>query len=178
MAPSQHNPFNEQILVYPDTRLRAVAAPVDEITPEVRARAEALLPFMAHSGGIGLAAPQVGWSVRLFVANVTGQPEDGIVLVNPKVAETAGGNWSMEEGCLSLPGIHGKVKRPRRVVFHATDLDGEEVELEAEGLVGRCLLHEFDHLDGVLFIDRLSAAKRMAIKRKLRVLEERAPAAV
>ena len=106
--------------------------------------------------------------------NVSGEPDDELVVINPEVIEKGGGTWTMEEGCLSLPGINGKVKREKRVVFAGSGLDGEGFEIEADGLVGRCLLHEYDHLDGVLFIDRLSSAKKQSIKRKLRELEDEA----
>jgi peptide deformylase len=168
----------DRVLVYPDPRLRQVAEPVVEITPELIERVKGMFPIMYAEKGIGLAAPQIGWNVRLFVVNVSGEPGDELVVINPEIVEKNGGTWTMEEGCLSLPGINGKVKREKRVVFHGSDLEGEGFELEAEGLVGRCLLHEYDHLDGVLFIDRLSSAKKMSIKRKLRELEDEAAEAV
>lgn len=161
----------DRVLVYPDPRLRERAQPIAEVTPEVRRRARAMFPLMYEEQGIGLAAPQIGWGVRLFVVNVSGRPEDELVLVNPVVVEKTGGLWSFEEGCLSLPGIRGKVERERRIVLEGQDLDGEPVRVEADGLVARCLLHEYDHLDGVLFIDRLSPAKKQSIKRRLRDLE-------
>lgn len=165
-----HTP--DRVLKYPDPRLRQKALPVEEITPELRARARALFPLMYEEHGIGLAAPQVGWGVRLFVVNISGRPEDELVVLNPVVTEKKGGLWAFEEGCLSLPGIRGKVERERVVVLEGQDLDGHHVRIEADGLNGRCLLHEYDHLDGVLFIDRLSPAKKQSIKRRLRELEE------
>jgi peptide deformylase len=162
----------DQVLRYPDPRLRLKAEPITEITPDLRRRARALFPLMYEEHGIGLAAPQVGWSVRLFVVNVSGRPEDELVIVNPVVVEKTGGLWQFEEGCLSLPGIRGKVEREKLVVLEGQDLEGQPVRIEADGLNGRCLLHEYDHLDGVLFIDRLSPAKKQSIKRRLRELEE------
>lgn len=167
----------DQVLKYPDPRLRQKAVPITEITPEVRQRARALFPLMYEEHGIGLAAPQVGWGVRLFVVNISGRPEDELVVVNPEIVEKKGGTWVMEEGCLSLPGIRGKVERERVVVIEGQDLDGNHVRIEADGLNGRCLLHEYDHLEGILFIDRLSPAKKQSIKRKLRELEEEFQAA-
>jgi peptide deformylase len=164
----------DRVLHYPDPRLRRKAKPIKEITPELVGRARALFPLMYEEQGIGLAAPQVGWDVRLFVCNVSGRPEDELVVVNPTVVEKKGGTWLFEEGCLSLPGIRGKVEREKVVVFEGTDLDGEPITIEADGLVGRCLLHEYDHLDGILFIDRLSPAKKQSIKRRLKELEEEA----
>jgi len=160
-----------RILTYPDPRLRKKSEPIAEVTDETRERARAMFPVMYEDQGIGLAAPQVGWHVRLFVVNVTGKPEDELVIVNPEVVEKTGGMWLFEEGCLSLPGIRGKVKREKQIVVHGQDLDGEPIEIEADGLVARCILHEYDHLDGILFIDRLSPAKKQSIKRKLRDLE-------
>ena len=157
-----------EVLKYPDKRLREKAEPISEITDEVREKARGLLKLMYDEGGIGLAATQVGWGARLFVINVTQKPEDELVLVNPEIVEKSGGLWAFEEACLSLPGISGKVKRERNVVVRAQNLDGEEFELEADGLVARCILHEYDHLDGKLFIDRLSTVRKLAAKRKLK----------
>jgi peptide deformylase len=166
------SPIFDRVLTYPDPRLRRKAEPILEITPEIRQRARAMFPLMYEEHGIGLAAPQVGWNVRLFVMNVSGKPEDEVVLVNPVVVEKKGGLWSFEEGCLSLPGIRGKVDRERLIVMEGTDLDGNKLRFELSELPGRCMLHEYDHLDGVLFIDRLSPAKKQSIKRRLRELEE------
>ena len=96
------------------------------------------------------------------------------VFINPEIVERSEDLEPYEEGCLSLPGIRGKVKRERKIKLSGTDLDGNPIELKADGLVARCILHEYDHLDGVLFIDRLSPAKRQSIKRKLRELEAEA----
>ncbi|MCA8921885.1 MAG: peptide deformylase [Planctomycetes bacterium] len=162
------------ILTYPDPQLRQISQPVEEITDEVREKTLALFPAMYADNGIGLAAPQVGWHARVFVVNVTGKPEDELAFINPEITERSGGLWSFEEGCLSLPGIRGKVKRERKITLKGTDLEGKPIELSADGLVARCILHEFDHLDGILFIDRLSPAKRQSIKRRLRELEAEA----
>lgn len=167
----------DRVLTYPDPRLRKTSAPVEEITSELVERARAMFPLMYESKGIGLAAPQIGWHVRLFVMNISGEPEDELVVINPEILEKDGGLWSLEEGCLSLPGINGKVKREKRVVMQGVDLDGEGFEVECDGMIARVILHEYDHLDGVLFIDRLSTAKKQSIKRKLRDLEEEAAAA-
>ena len=169
---SEARAIQDAVIRYPDPRLRRTAEPVDEVTPEVVERAQAMFPLMYQERGIGLAAPQVGWNARIFVVNLSGDPEDEIVLVNPKILDEGGGTWRTEEGCLSLPGIYGKVTRVRKIKMVGHDLDGEEVTVEAEGMTARCLLHEYDHLDGILFIDRLSAVKKQAIKRKLRALED------
>jgi peptide deformylase len=164
----------DQILTYPDPRLRKTSAPVEEMTPEFVERVQAMFTLMHDAKGIGLAAPQLGWHVRLFVMNVSGEPEDELVLINPEIMEKDGGLWRIEEGCLSLPGINGKVQREKRVVVQAVGLDGEGFEIECDGMIGRVILHEHDHLDGILFIDRLSPAKKQSIKRRLRALEEEA----
>lgn len=157
---------------YPDPRLRRKAQPVTEVTPELIKRAEGLFPLMYQEDGIGLAAPQVGWNVRIFVVNLSGEPQDELIILNPEIVEESGGSWKAEEGCLSVPKIYGKVIRNKKIRMIGLDLEGEEIEVEAEGMVARCLLHEYDHLDGILFIDRLSAVKKQSIKRKLRALEE------
>ncbi len=161
-----------EILLYPDPQLRQKAEPIGEITDEIKEKAHELFDLIDQHGGIGLAAPQVGWGVRLFAINTTGKPEDSLVLVNPEIVETSGGSWVMDEGCLSLPSINGKVKRPKKIVVKAQSLEGEEFVVEADGLVGRCIMHEFDHLEGILFIDRLSAAKKIALKKKLKTIEK------
>lgn len=172
-----------ELIFYPDERLRKRSTAVTEITPELRERVRALYPVMYEAKGIGLAAPQVGWNVRLFVMSVSGEPEDEVCLVNPELVSKEG-KFSMEEGCLSLPDIRGKFDRPKNVTVRATvlsdrdpSLDGKEVEIEADGLVARCVQHELDHLDGVLILDYFSPAKKQAVKARLRELEERAPAA-
>lgn len=161
----------EKVLVYPDPRLRRVAKAIEEVSPEVVERVEKMFEIMAKDRGIGLAAPQIGWDVRLFVVNVTGQLEDKIALINPEVTERFG-QVTMEEGCLSLPNIWAKVERPRDIVISGTTPGGEEVHVKASGLVARCLLHELDHLDGILFIDRVTAARKRRLKKLLKGLKE------
>jgi peptide deformylase len=170
--PTDPRTSTDEVIRYPDPRLRRTAKPITEVTPELVARASGLFPLMYEEKGIGLAAPQVGWNVRLFVINLSGEPEDELILLNPVIEEESGGTWRAEEGCLSVPKIYGKVTRSRKIRMVGWNLEGEEIEVEAEGMVARCLLHEYDHLDGILFIDRLSAVKKQAIKRKLRALEE------
>lgn len=160
-----------EVLKYPDPRLRRIAEKVTEVTPEIRERAEQMFEVMKEDHGIGLAAPQIGWNVRLFVMNVTGEPGDNLALINPVIANK-NGRCTMEEGCLSLPGIYAKVVRPEKIVIEGTTLDGEEVAVEAEGLNARCILHEYDHLDGILFIDKVAPAKKRTLKKKLKKLEE------
>jgi peptide deformylase len=167
------------LIYYPDPRLRKKSEPVAKITDEIRQRVKAMYPVMYAAKGIGLAAPQIGWNVRLFVMSVSGEPGDEVCLVNPEIVEEDG-KHSMEEGCLSLPDIRGKIERPKKIKVRAAviserdpSIDGQEVEIEADGLVGRCVQHELDHLDGILIIDRFSPAKKQAIKARLRELEDR-----
>lgn len=159
-----------QVLTYPDKRLRQVAAPVVEITDDMRKMAIALMDIMHDAKGIGLAAPQVGWSVRILAINLSGARSDGLVFVNPKIVTRSVEESEAYEACLSVPGLSGKVKRPKAVSLTAMNLDGEERPFALDGLLARCFLHEYDHLMGTLYIDRLSPAKKLAIRGKLRKL--------
>ncbi len=174
------------IILYPDPRLRKVSTPVKEITPVLLARVREMFPVMYEAKGIGLAAPQVGWNVRLFLMNVTGEPQDEYVLVNPEIVASSSGRTKMEEGCLSLPDIRGQLERPTKVTIRAKCVTGEELrqagskldsielkdfEAECDGLIARCVQHEMDHLNGILIIDFFSPAKKQAIKARLRELE-------
>ena len=128
----------------------------------------------ARDSGVGLAAPQVGVNVRLMVFNPTGdagKPEDEVVLVNPRVVSTGGGLEVGEEGCLSFPGIYGDVPRPARAKVRAQRLDGTTFQLVLEGFPARVFLHEYDHLQGVLFHDRMEPAAAAAAAPLLQGLE-------
>ena len=153
---------------YGDPILRQKAAPVQTVTPEIRDVIGAMFDCMYRERGIGLAAPQVGIAQRIFVVDV--ETESGerskYALVNPVMKETAGSIVG-EEGCLSIPGIHADVKRHADVVFEALDEHGALVVVRAEGLLARALQHELDHLDGVLFIDRLSPIRRKLLESRL-----------
>ena len=150
--------------------LRRRADPVEEITDETRRLVSDMLDTMYDAEGIGLAAPQVGVSRRILVVDVTNEDESRHVhaLVNPVVAESSSATDKATEGCLSIPGIEETVSRPARVTVEALSVDGEPVRIEADGLLARALQHEVDHLDGVLFIDRLSPLKRSIVLRKWR----------
>ncbi len=156
------------ILEVPDPRLRQKAEPVAKIDARVTALLEDMLETMYAAPGIGLAAPQVGIAERIVVLDV-GPKEDPkpIRLINPEVLATAGEVVEAEEGCLSLPNQFAPVKRPGQVTVRFTDETGELREIEADGLLARCLLHEIDHLDGVLFTDHLSRLKREMLLKKL-----------
>lgn len=151
---------------YGDPVLRRRAAPVTLVTPEVWQLAEDMIETMYDEVGIGLAAPQVGVSLRLVVVgDETGQGV--LTLVNPVITDQAG-QATAEEGCLSIPGIFAPVTRAEWVRVEATDLEGRPLRLEGRGLRARVFQHELDHLDGVLFVDRLDPVTRDRIKRRIR----------
>ena len=161
-----------EIRLYGDPVLREPAEPIAEIDDEVRALAGDMLDTLAEAEGVGLAGPQVGASRRIIVVHPP--PEDGgerekpRVLINPEVTKKEGPQVVHEEGCLSIPGIYEMVKRPRRVHVRATGLEGHEFEIEATGWLSRILQHEIDHLDGVLFVDKIGPMKRALLKKRLR----------
>jgi len=159
-----------EILTYPDKRLRIPSEPVVELTDDTRKKALALADLMHIARGIGLAAPQVGWHVRVLAINLSGQPRDGLIFANPEVIRRSKATFAAKEMCLSVPGVDGKVVRPREIRIRCMNMDGEVNEFNLDGLLARCFLHEMDHLDGVLFIDRLGAAKKIAIRNKLKRL--------
>jgi peptide deformylase len=156
------------ILQYPDKRLRVHAEPVAAVTPEVVALIEDMKETMYAAPGCGLAAPQIGIALRLFIVDTAGDDEPSAlkVFINPEIVAREGtAIW--EEGCLSFPGVHEELERAARVTVRATNEHGEEVELTAEGLLGVAVQHENDHLDGVLMIDHMGALKRRLALRKL-----------
>jgi peptide deformylase len=130
---------------------------------------------MEHERGVGLAAPQVGVSKRLFVMDTPGEEEGSPgqrhVLVNPEIVHIEGEQVG-EEGCLSFPGLFQVVKREMRVIARAQDLSGAEFELDVSGLAARCILHETDHCDGIVFLDRMTPLKRQLAKRKIKALQK------
>ena len=155
-----------RIRKYGDSILRRKATPIGEITPELRALVVDMIDTMYDEVGIGLAAPQVGISQRLMVVGHNDMRGPQAIL-NPEITER-GGEVTAEEGCLSIPGIFAPVTRSEWVKMQATDLDGQPVSLSARGLFARVLQHEMDHLDGVLFIDRLDPMTRDRIKRRIK----------
>lgn len=160
------------IVKYPDPILQNATEPVTEFNAELRTLAADMFESMYAAKGIGLAAPQIGVGKRLTVIDLSNKenPAEKIVLVNPEVIERAGRLYE-EEGCLSLPEIREKVVRAARVKVKAQNLDGEWFEIDGEELLARAMQHEIDHLDGVLFIFRLSGLKRDLILRKIRKLQ-------
>ena len=148
-----------------DPVLREMSQPVEEVDAEIRQLIEDLTETMYAADGIGLAAPQVGVPLRVFVFDIRDDDVAPGVLVNPEIVMRTG-VVKEEEGCLSIPGLSELVERAARVVVRGLDADGNPVEIEADGLLSRCLQHEHDHLDGVLFIDHLSPLKRKLLLRK------------
>jgi peptide deformylase len=146
--------------------LRRPAAEVGEIDDEVRALVRDMFDTMYDAEGIGLAAPQVGISRRIIVVDVNDDDHEPMALIDPRVVEEDSSRERAEEGCLSMPGLAAVVERPAKVVVEALTMEGETVRLEGEGLYGRCLQHEIDHLDGVLFLDRISPLKRRMLLRQ------------
>ena len=159
-----------EILRYPDPFLRVRTRELDEITDEVRSKVRQMFDAMYEAKGVGLAASQVGWDARVFIQNLSGEPEGEEVHVNPVIVEHSGEDFE-EEGCLSLPGLRGRVMRARIVLVQSTRLDAKPQEVRHEGLAARAVQHELDHLDGMLFIQRLRPADRVLIRRALRELE-------
>lgn len=150
--------------------LRRKAVDVPAPGPELERLVADMFETMYEAQGIGLAAPQIGLSQRLIVLDVKEEGTEPMALLDPVVREFAGPAERYEEGCLSIPGVSAHVERPARCVVEATDARGAPVRIEAEGMLARCLQHEIDHLDGILFIDRLSPIKRNMLVRKYRKL--------
>jgi peptide deformylase len=170
-----------EVLQFPDKRLRRVGRPVEAITDEIRALARDMCDVMYDEPGIGLAAPQLGEAVRLIVVDTEWTQEDAerspLILVNPELSEPEGTIvWT--EGCLSVPDFEADVERAERIRLRALDLEGAPIDIVAEGLQAVCFQHEVDHLDGILFIDRISRLKRSRYvhkrKKQLRREEEEA----
>jgi peptide deformylase len=159
------------ILRYGASTLHAAAQPVDTITPEVEQLVDDMIETMYAAPGVGLAAPQIGVPLRVFVVDISvGRDPNGlIVMINPEFVERDGTQFE-EEGCLSVPGFNATVMRPTRVVVTGLDRSGAEQRHEGSGLLARAFQHEMDHLDGTLFVDRLRGIKRDLIVRKIRKL--------
>ena len=179
------DPESLVIVSYPASVLRERARPVEVVTEEVRRVAERMFRLMEEAEGVGLAAPQVGLSWRMFVAHVPEDPEEERsatsdpvsatlapqVYINPELSAPEGIVEPYDEGCLSLPGISGEVLRPPRITITATGLDGSRFSVRGEGLLARCWQHELDHLDGVLILDRMSQLSRLKARKAIKDLE-------
>ena len=169
------DPSAVELVLYPDPRLRRRSRPLeafdDATLGKLKVLADRMFDLMREHKGVGLAAPQVGLNLRLFVMNPTGEPSDARVYLNPVLLDPDG-EEEAEEGCLSLPDIRTLVPRSSRLRIHARGLDGGTINETAEGFVTRVWQHEVDHLDGVLILDKMPPTAKMASKKKLRELED------
>ena len=157
------------ILHYPDKRLRNHAERVTRFDAELRTLVDDMAETMYAAPGVGLAAPQVGVALRVFVIDVAASDEGASQLrtfINPEIIERSG-EVSFEEGCLSFPGVHEQVDRAERIKVRAQDVDGESFELEADGLLAIAVQHEYDHLEGTLLVDHLSLLRRRLVHRAM-----------
>lgn len=154
------------ILHYPDLRLRTKAAPVGDVDDALRRLVKDMFETMYQAPGVGLAAVQVNVPQRLVVIDVSEDKDQPLCLINPEIVACEG-SFSMDEGCLSVPGIYEPVERARYIKVRALNRDGDPFELEAEELLAVCVQHEIDHLDGKVFVDYLSELKRQRIRKKM-----------
>ena len=162
-----------RIIEYPHPTLRHESKPLKRVDAELIAIVREMFALMYANKGIGLAANQVDLPYRLFIVNLTGdaeQPDQEHVFLNP-VLSSRKGSKEEEEGCLSIPGLYGQVKRPEKITLNAFTLNGEEIAAELSGMFARVVQHEVDHLDGVLFIDKLSPTASLAAKEPLEEFE-------
>jgi peptide deformylase len=157
------------IIVAPDPRLKGKSARVEKVDDGIRKLMDDMLETMKAAPGVGLAAPQVGVRKRVIVVDVTpsGEPSQPYLMADPEIVWASDETVELEEGCLSLPQEYALVERPTRVRVRYLDYENEIRELEAEGLLATCVQHEMDHLEGVLFVDRISALRRNIILRRL-----------
>ena len=154
---------------YGDPVLRKKALPVEEITEEIKKIAQDMMDTILEENGLGLAAPQVGISRRMIALDAGPERGRPVVVLNPEILR-AEGKSIREEGCLSFPGIYGKIERPSEITFRAMNMDGSVLEVELSGLEARAVLHEVDHLDGKLFIDRMSKTHKVVVQGPLKKL--------
>ncbi len=160
-----------EIRIYGDPVLRKMAEPVTAFNDELKAFVEQMKIDMYESDGVGLAAPQVGRSVRVALVDTTAGEEEPFILVNPKITFSSDEKSDYDEGCLSVPDITLPITRPSVVTVRAKDASGEEYALEeVDGLLARALQHEIDHLNGILFVDRATLVRRQLISGKLKKL--------
>ncbi len=162
-----------QLITYPHPTLRHCSKPIVRVDARLKELVDEMFEIMYEFRGVGLAANQVNLPIRLFIANPSGDKEEGpeLVFINP-VINRAKGSTEAEEGCLSLPGINAHVKRNKSLFVNAYDLNGNEINAEVDGFMGRIVQHEIDHLDGVLFIDRLTDEIRRPISEQIQAFEK------
>lgn len=158
---------------YPDPALRQKSRKVTIFGEHLLDFSKGLAAAMLQQGGIGISAPQVGVYQRIIMVNLTGRQEDNVVLVNPSIKEESEERWTAREGCLSFPGVVVRVDRPRSIVVEADSFEGKNVVLELKDWAARVVMHEMDHLDGILLIDHASKIKKGMIKRKMKKFHRR-----
>lgn len=162
-----------QVVKWPNSVLDSPADPVTEFDDKLKKLVADMFETMYAAPGVGLAAVQVGVSKRLFVMDCSGgkDPDQRVVMINPEVLQIEG-TQNGDEGCLSFPGIFTPVERGLRAVVRAHDINGNQFELDGMELTARCMLHETDHCDGIVFLDKMSPIKREIVKRKIKKLQK------
>ena len=160
------------IIHYPHPTLRFKSLPIRRVDAELRDMADQMVELMYEYNGVGLAANQVDLPLRMFVVNASGKRGEGeeMILINPEIQRPKG-NETGQEGCLSLPGVFGQVKRPKKIHLSAYDITGNPIEAEVDGFLARVLQHENDHLDGLMFFDRMSEGAKKELEDQLDVFE-------
>lgn len=160
------------IVIYGDPVLREVAEPVERVDQAVKDLVSAMVDTLKKAHGLGLAAPQVGVSKRVFIVDLSAIDITAAlhVFINPEIVWVSEDEVELEEGCLSFPGIYQRIVRPARVKIRALNLDGKPFEMEADGMAARAILHEYDHLEGTLFVDHISPIARTLLKGRLKKL--------
>lgn len=156
---------------YPDPVLAERAKPIDKIDDDIRKLVDRMIDIMIANKGIGLAGPQAGVNLRIFVVSLDGTKENAAVYINPEII-TSGTVEAIEEGCLSLPGIFAKIRRYKNCTVTATGLDGNQFSADGEDLLARAFQHEYDHIEGMLIKDRFSKVQTIATRRKLKEIRE------
>jgi peptide deformylase len=162
----------KDIVIYGDPVLREVAEPVERVDDEAKDLVSAMVDTLKKAHGLGLAAPQVGVSKRVFIVDLSAIDITAAlhVFINPEIVWVSEDEVELEEGCLSFPGIYQRIVRPARVKIRALNLDGKPFEMEADGMAARAILHEYDHLEGTLFVDHISPIARTLLKGRLKKL--------
>jgi peptide deformylase len=161
------------IVLYPAPVLLTVGKPVEKFDEDLKKLVSDMFETMYQAKGVGLAAPQVAVSQRLFVMDCSGGEDESqkVAMINPQIIHTEGEQYG-DEGCLSFPGLYQKIQRSSRTIVRAQDVDGKEFEMDVEDLPARCVLHETDHCDGIVFLDRMSVLKRQLAKQKIKRLQK------
>ncbi len=158
----------KDILIYPEKRLRKKSQTVEKINKKIQKLLDDLADTMYNAPGVGLAAPQIGENVRVLVVDISTKEEENSLmeLINPAITDSSG-TQSSEEGCLSIPGYYGNITRKKKVTVEAVNRDGEKFKIEAEDILARVLQHEIDHLDGILFFDKMAKLKKELFIKKI-----------